>query len=190
MDVAISSRNQEIGLEEVFKFDSKTYDLGIHDRIMLVDPDLNEKAKKFADKQHILVLKKSDIDMIVESSSNISPLKSAKAPFKFINKAELLQYLKRYGYTVEEKANIKGRSGVTHMIDIYAYLYDEVIYHTVDIGILNSDEEIGIDPVFLFDTKAYDIGAHDKIMIAMPRLSQEAKQFALHQRIKVVELDQ
>jgi hypothetical protein len=187
IDVAINSNNQEIGLEEVFKFDSKTYDLGIHDRILLVSPDLSEKAKTFADKQHILVLKKSDIDMIVESSPNINPLKSVNAPFQFSSKAELLQYLKRYGYSVEEKAHIKGRSGVMHIIDIYAYLYDEVIYHTVDIGILNSDGGIGIDPVFLFDTKAYDIGAHDKILMAIPSLEPEAKQFAQHQRIKVFE---
>jgi predicted RNA-binding Zn-ribbon protein involved in translation (DUF1610 family) len=188
LDVAIDSKNQEIGLEEVFKFDSKTYDLGIHDRILLVDPDLSEKAKKFASKQHILVLKKADIDTIVESSSNINPLKSAKLPFKFTNKAELLQYLRRYGYTVQEKASIKGRSGVMHVIDIYAYLYDELINHSVDIGILNNDEEIGTDPVFLFDTKAYDIGAHDKILVAIPGLTPEAKQFAQHQRIKVIEL--
>jgi hypothetical protein len=89
---------------------------------------------------------------------------------------------------VQEKASIKGRSGVMHVIDIYAYLYDELINHSVDIGILNNDEEIGTDPVFLFDTKAYDIGAHDKILVAIPGLTTEAKQFAQHQRIKVIEL--
>jgi hypothetical protein len=188
IDILINSKDEEIGLDEVFKFDSKTYDLGIHDRILLVVPGLNDKARKFSSKQHILVLKENDIDNVVDALPEPTVLKSADKPFKFSNESQLLQYLKDHGYSVEEDARIKGRSGVNHVIDIYAYLYDGVISHSIDIGILNSDREIGIDPVFLFDTKAYDIGVHDKILLVNPKLSTEARQFAQHQHIKVYEL--
>lgn len=188
IDMAISSKNQEISLEEVFKFDSKTYDLGIHDRILLVVPGLDDKASKFASKQHILILKPSDIDLIVDTLPDIEPLKSSDRPFEFTSREQLLTHLRNHGYTVDENAGVRGRSGVMHTIDIYAYLYDGVISHSVDIGILNSDELIGIDPVFLFDTKAYDIGIHDKILLVNPGLSEEAMQFARHQRIRVFEM--
>jgi hypothetical protein len=188
IDILINSKGEEIGLDEVFKFDSKTYDLGIHDRILLVVPGLNDKARKFTGKQHILVLKESDIDNIVDALPEPTTLKSADKQFKFSDESQLLQYLKDHGYSVEEDARIKGRSGVNHVIDIYAYLYDGVISHSIDIGILNSDREIGIDPVFLFDTKAYDIGVHDKILLVNPKLSTEARQFAQHQHIRVYEL--
>ena len=188
VDILINSRGEEIGLDEVFKFDSKTYDLGIHDRILVVVPGLNEKASKFASKQHILVLKQNDIDMIVDALPEVTALTSENKAFKFSDESQLLHYLRNHGYSVEEDARIKGRSGVTHVIDIYAYLYDGVISHSIDIGILNSDREIGIDPVFLFDTKAYDIGVHDKILLVNPNLSTEARQFAQHQHIKVYEL--
>ena len=46
-----------------------------------------------------------------------------------------------------------------------------------------------LDKVFDFDAKAYDIVIHDKVFIAAPGLSQEAKQFAERQRIKVFEVD-
>jgi hypothetical protein len=48
---------------------------------------------------------------------------------------------------------------------------------------LNSD----INEVIQFDTAAYDSGIRDKIIISVPGLSKEAKQFAEYQRIKVME---
>ncbi|MCK4697308.1 MAG: Flp pilus assembly complex ATPase component TadA, partial [Dehalococcoidia bacterium] len=41
-----------------------------------------------------------------------------------------------------------------------------------------------------FDTKAYEVGLDDKVIVVSPALSPEARQFAEHQRIRVFELGQ
>ena len=53
-----------------------------------------------------------------------------------------------------------------------------------------AEEPIGLDKVFDFDDKAYDIGILDKALIAVPGLTREGSQFAQRQRIKVFEVDQ
>ena len=45
-----------------------------------------------------------------------------------------------------------------------------------------------LDKVFDFDDKAYDAGILDKVFIAVPELSREAKQFAQRQKIRVFEV--
>ena len=42
--------------------------------------------------------------------------------------------------------------------------------------------------MFGFDDKAYDIGIMDKVLIAIPGLSREARQFAQRQKIRVFEV--
>jgi hypothetical protein len=49
------------------------------------------------------------------------------------------------------------------------------------------EEPIGLDRLFAFDNKAYDIGILDKVFVAVPALAKEASQFAQRQRIKVFE---
>jgi general secretion pathway protein E len=97
--------------------------------------------------------------------------------------------LRDFGYRLEEKAKILGRSGVEHTFDILATNDDGIITHTVGISIMAAKNEIGFDDVSSFDTRAYDVGIHDKLLLACPKLSHEAKQFAKYQRIKVIEVD-
>ena len=47
---------------------------------------------------------------------------------------------------------------------------------------------IELDKVFDFDGRAYDVGIRNKLLIASPGLSREAKQFAEKQRIRVFEV--
>jgi hypothetical protein len=49
---------------------------------------------------------------------------------------------------------------------------------------------IGLDRVFKFDDKAYDAGILDKVVIAVPGLTKEARQFARHQGTMVFESGQ
>lgn len=58
----------------------------------------------------------------------------------------------------------------------------------IAIGIEVSDEPIGLGKVFDFDDKAYDCGILDKVLLAVPALTEEAARFAHHQRIKVFEV--
>ncbi|GAJ14129.1 unnamed protein product, partial [marine sediment metagenome] len=54
--------------------------------------------------------------------------------------------------------------------------------------IISGKGEIALGQVTLFDTKCYDVGIDYKAIVVSPKLSPEARQFAQHQRIKVLEL--
>jgi hypothetical protein len=107
--------------------------------------------------------------------------------FELQPKVRFVEFLKQHGYKVTENATVKGRSGAEHSLDILATRDDGVLTHTVAIGIEIARERIGLDRILDFDVKAYDSGIHDKILIAIPELGEEARKFASYQRIKVLE---
>ena len=184
--IGVKVAGDEIGLGEIFDFDDKAYDSGIHDKILVVLPALRREAEKFASQQRIKVLEMRDLETVLTSAPQ--PAKEAKRePFEFESKSKLIKYLKQQGYEVKENATVKGRSGAEHSIDILATKDDGIVTHHIAIGIEIAAEPIGLDKVFDFDDKAYDIGILDKAFIAVPGLTPEAKQFAQRQRIRVFE---
>jgi len=187
--ILINGEGQEISLAEVFTFDNKVYDLGIHDKVLLVVPKLNHEASQFARQQRIKVLEAKDLETILNSPPPSTQKKSSDKPFIFETKAQLLDHLKNSGYLFEEKAKIPGRSGVEHTFDVLALNNDGIITHTLGINILLAKDEVSFNAVSSFDTRAYDVGIHDKLLLACPKLSHEAKQFAQYQRIKVIEVN-
>jgi len=187
--ILISGRGQEVSLAEVFAFDNKVYDLGIHDKVLLVVPKLDNEASRYARQQRIKIIEEKDLETILNSPSRSSQKQSSQKPFVFETKAKLLDHLKSSGYRFEEKAKILGRSGVEHIFDILAFNDDGIITHTLGINILVAKDEISFNAVSAFDTRAYDVGIHDKLLLACPKLSHEARQLAQYQRIKVIEVD-
>ncbi len=185
--ILVDGQGHEISLAEVFAFDNKVYDLGLHDKVLLVVPKLSTEANQFARQQRIKVVEEKDIELVLKSTLP-SSIKQAAKPFVFENKAKLLEHLRNSGYRFEEKSRIRGRSGVEHVFDILAVNDDGVINHTLAINILSSQDEISFNAVSSFDTRAYDVGIHDKLLLVCPRLSMEARQFAEYQRIKVIEV--
>jgi len=185
IDFIISSRNHYAGLEEVFKFDNKAYDLGVHDKILVAIPGLSEKAKKFARNQRIVALSMPDLEGILNTAGKMPMLMRRDKPVEFKGKNDLLAYLSEAGYTVEEKVRIRGRSGVLQLIDIYASIYDGIVPHIIDIGVMDGNGKVTIDQVFSFDTRAFDIGAHDKMLYTSENFDDDAKLFAQHQNIKI-----
>jgi CheY-like chemotaxis protein/DNA-directed RNA polymerase subunit RPC12/RpoP len=110
--------------------------------------------------------------------------------FELEPKTRLIDLLKSRGYEVEELARVTGMSGATHTIDILATRDDWIAKHTVGIGILVAnpgEAEVAIDKLFSFDTKAYDIGIQDKVVVAIPKLSPEGRRFAEKERIRILE---
>jgi len=184
--IGVEVAGEEIGLGEIFDFDDKAYDSGIHDKILVVVPGLRREAEKFASQQRIKVLEVRDLEMVLSSASQPSG-EVKRAPFKFESKSKLIKHLKQSGYEVKENATLKGRSGAEHEIDILATRDDGIVTHHIAIGIEVAAEPIELDKVFDFDDKAYDIGILDKAFIAVPGLAPEARQFAKRQRIKVFE---
>jgi SOS response regulatory protein OraA/RecX len=187
--ILVDSKGQEVSLADVFAYDNKVYDLGIHDKVILVVPKLSLEATRFARQQRIKVIEENDIELFLKSSPTAAKKQSDDKPFVFQTKAKLLDHLTNAGYKFEEKAKIMGRSGVEHVFDILAVNDDGIIHHTLAINILKAQDEISFNAVSSFDTRAYDVGIHDKLLLACPRLSQEARQFAQYQRIQTIEVN-
>ena len=183
--IGIEIARERIGLDRVLDFDVKAYDSGIHDKLLIIIPELSEDARKFASYQRIKVLEPKDLGTVLVGSPQPSR-EVVKEPFEFQSKSQLMQYLERQGYTVKEKAEVKGRSGAAHNIDILATKDEGIITHRIAIGIEVDEKPMGLDRLFDFDDKAYDSGIMDKVFIAVPGLTKEAMQFAKRQGIKVL----
>jgi hypothetical protein len=128
-----------------------------------------------------------EVGEIVIYSYSFDESKRNWLEFELQPKLRFVEFLKQHGYKVAENARVRGRSGAEHSLDILATRDDGVITHTLAIGIEIARERIGLDRILDFDVKAYDSGIHDKILIAIPELGEEARKFASYQRIKVLE---
>jgi hypothetical protein len=107
--------------------------------------------------------------------------------FEIQPKVRFVEFLVHNGYKVTENARVKGRSGAEHRLDILASRDDGVVTHNVAIGIEIAREQIGLDRIMDFDVKAFDSGFHDKVLIVIPELGDEARKFASYHGIKVLE---
>jgi ribosomal protein S27E len=187
--IGVEIARDRIGLDRIMDFDVKAFDSGIHDKVLIIIPALGEEAAKFASYHGIKVLEPADLDVLLTGSLKPGP-EIVKEPFEFESKSQLIQYLKKQGYRVREDAEVKGRSGAAHNIDILAIKDEGVITHRIAIGIEVGEKPMGLDRVFDFDDKAYDAGIMDKVFIAVPGLTKEAKQFAQRQGTRVFEVGQ
>jgi len=106
-------------------------------------------------------------------------------------KTRLKEHLEQQGYEVTEGAKLSGKSGIEHTFDMLARREDGFTSYTIAIGIASGgDREVEVDTIFSFANKAYDCGILDRILIAIPELSQEKKQLARKQRIQVIDGEQ
>jgi general secretion pathway protein E len=182
--------DREIEVGTIFSLANKAYDCGILDRILIAIPDLNEEAKQLARKQRIKVIDGEHIGQLV-TLKPAQPVKPEE-PVRFETKEELVKSLANRGYGVKEKAKIKGRSGIEYTFDILAHTDTEngQVERRLGIDFLNGDKEVSLEQVMLFDTKAYEVGVDEKVVVVSVGLSPEAQQFAQHQQIKVLKLGQ
>jgi hypothetical protein len=186
--IGVEIARDKIGLDNILDFDVKAYDSGIHDKVLIIIPGLGEEAEKFASYQGIKVLEPKDLERVLTGSPQ--PVREiVKEPFEFKSKSQLIQYLDKQGYRIKENAEVKGRSGAVHNIDILATRNEGIITHRIAIGIEADEKPMGLDRVFDFDDKAYDAGILNKVLIAVPGLNKEARQFAQRQGIRVFEVE-
>jgi len=179
-------RETEVGT--IFSLANKAYDCGILDRILIAVPELSQEAKQLARRQRIKVIDGERIEQLL----TLKPTQSVKPeePIRFETREELAKSLANRGYGVKEKAKFKGRSGVEYTFDILARTENDQVEHKLGIDFLNGDKEVSLEQVMLFDTKAYEAGVDEKVIVVPVRLSPEAQQFAQHQHIKVLEVGQ
>ena len=89
-----------------------------------------------------------------------------------------MESLANLGYRVEEKAKIKGKSEIEYTFDILAYINIGEASHNLGIDFLTGEKEVSLEQVGLFDTKAYDVGIDDKVIVVSPGFSSQGKKFA------------
>ncbi|MHB8105787.1 MAG: TackOD1 domain-containing metal-binding protein, partial [Dehalococcoidales bacterium] len=191
----------EVSIDPLFNFDSKIYDSGINSKMVIAVPSFTPEAMKFAERQGIRVYSLEELRALLSWRSQLTQtvaLEKAEqlvesAIIPDINKVDPRAWLKwlleKRGYGVEEKLKVTGRSGAEHVLDLYAQKDDGIINHRLaacvitDKDVFNSD----VNEVMQFDTAAYDANIRDKVLISVPVLSKEARQFAEYQRIKIIE---
>jgi general secretion pathway protein E len=179
---AAGDREAEVGT--IFSLANKAYDCGILDRILIAVPDLSEEMKQLALKQRIKVIDGRRIGQLLTAKP--TQMVKTEEPVGFETKEELAKSLVNRGYGVKENAKIKGRSGVEYTFDILAHSENDQVEHRLAIDFLKGEKEVSLEQVMLFDTKAYEAGVDEKVIVVSVGLSPEAQQFAEHQQIKVL----
>ena len=101
---------------------------------------------------------------------------------------QLMAYLEKQGYNITEESRLIGKSGVEHTFDMLAQRDDGFTNYTIAVCIVpETDEEVGLSTIFDFANKAYDTGVRDRFLVTPHGLSQEAKQLAQKQRVKIID---
>jgi general secretion pathway protein E len=178
----------EIEPATIFSLANKAYDCNILDRILIAIPELSQEMKQLAGKQRIKVIDGDRIDQLLTLKP--APPVKTEEPISFESREDLAKSLARRGYKVEEEAKVKGRSGVEYTFDILANSENDQVEHRLAIDFLDGKKEVSLEQLMLFDTKAYEAGVDEKVIVASVRLSPEAQQFAQHQQIKILKLGQ
>jgi general secretion pathway protein E len=184
--VAGGDKEAEAGI--IFSFANKAYDCGILDRMLIAVPELSQEAKLLAHKQRIKAIDGERIEQVLTLKTDL-PVRPDE-PTNIETREALVKLLTNRGYGVKEKVKIKGRSGVEYTFDILADTENDQVEHRVAIDFLDGDKEVSLDQLMLFDTKAFEVGVDEKVIVVSVDLNPEAQQFAQHQHIKVFKLGQ
>jgi hypothetical protein len=97
--------------------------------------------------------------------------------FELKPKRQIIDFLRERGYEVKENATVRGRSGAEHKVDMLATRDDGAVAYNIGIGVKVAGGEVGLNDIFDFDEKTYDIGIHDKVLVVVPGLQREAEKF-------------
>ena len=198
--LAAPQHETEVSIDLLFSFDSKIYDTGIENKMVIAVPGLTPEAVKFARRQDIrvytleelrtflfrkiVVIKGADRQGKLTSEPGSVPELARLGP-----KAWLRWLLEKKGYLVDEKVKLKGRSGTEHVLEFYAQKDDGISNQRLAATVIANEDnaENDVNEVIQFDTATYDVGIRNKVIISVHQLSSEAKRFAEYQRIKILE---
>jgi CheY-like chemotaxis protein len=193
------SGEPEVGLEALFRFDTRAYDIGINYKVVIAIPRLGQEALNFAGRQMIRAFEAKTMATVVADithldRSNIGMQSRVEAGDSNTGsvagnaKGLIVRFLRNRGYEVYERALILGKSGIEHIFDIFARRDDKIVVPTVAIGIGNEKgQPIGLDELSKFDAAAFDTGIRNKVFLGLSEISTQAKQFAMQQKIDIIE---
>lgn len=107
-----------------------------------------------------------------------------------IPKSRVRDFLAREGYDIQETVRTTGKSGAEHEIDLLGTKRAGPLEHRIVVGFATAEETVESEEVIKLYAKAYDVNAQDIIMVASPRLSDDAMSFARHYHIRVFDSEQ
>jgi DNA-binding response OmpR family regulator len=189
----------EVGLEALFKFDTRAYDIGINYKVVIAIPKLGQEAQNFAGRQMIRAFEAktlahvvSDITHLdrsnVDMQSRVQEAGNHTGSVASDARGVIVRFLRSRGYEVYERALILGKSGIEHTFDIFARRDDKIVVPTVAIGIGNeTGQPVGLDELSRFDATAFDTGIRNKVFLSLSEISTQARQFALQQKIDIID---
>jgi len=103
-------------------------------------------------------------------------------------KTRIKQYLQAKGYEVTEGADVVGKSHVAHTFDMLAQIDDGFNSYVLAVCVTSGgDKKTQVETIYQFANQAYDCSIIDRVLIATPQLSEEARLLARKQRIKVID---
>jgi hypothetical protein len=146
-------------------------------------------VEKWHCRQCSAVFNKDEIREVCLYSYSINEEKKDKLQVERIPKNRIAELLIRDGYEVQTVVKVAGRSGAEHEIDLLATKKSGPFEHRIVVGFASAEHEVDSEEVIKLYAKAYDVNAQDIILIAVPRLSQDAIHFAQHYRIRVFEAE-
>jgi len=113
----ITGGNQEAESSAVFNFANKAFDTGINERVLVAIPGLTPETKNLAEKQRIRVFDKEKLETLLATPV---PASIDLGKSKLASREDLVARLGELGYTVKERAHLRGKSGIEHTFDIVA----------------------------------------------------------------------
>jgi hypothetical protein len=135
------------------------------------------------------VHEKCEVRELVLYGYTLDPGQLSKLKVDRVPKARVREFLTREGYEIQEAVQATGRSGAEHRIDLMATKRTGPLEHRIVVGFANGEDAVDSEEVIKLYAKAYDVSAQDIILVASPRLSEDARQFASHYRIRVYDAD-
>jgi hypothetical protein len=101
--------------------------------------------------------------------------------------APIREFLEQNKFEVESPAFLKGKSGASHMFDIAGYKGE--ITRKVIVIDLSTSAEAGVSeqPVIALFAKTFDVSPDAAFLIAIPKMSENAKKMAELYNIKIIE---
>lgn len=104
-----------------------------------------------------------------------------------INFDDLIDNLQKEGYVAKHSAVLKGSSGVEHnfKLAVWDLKTSDKVKYVIDVEV--EENEVTEIKVLSFFAKAFDVRAEKRVLVAIPSLTQKAREMAKNYNILVVE---
>jgi hypothetical protein len=114
---------------------------------------------------------------------------TAEASLNWFLVAAIREFLMKEGLSVESPGLIKGKSGATHSFDIIAFQEDNLQKVIVVDLAMSTGSVVSEQPVIALFAKIFDVSPERAFLIAIPKLSENAKRMAELYKIHAIEAE-